>query len=72
MKTIQPFNDPNKILYNLPAPTYTSTEGNMLMKGRRKDSNLPDINKNSFDYRKQYSGNSDATGAEDEDGTIVR
>jgi hypothetical protein len=68
MKTIQPFNDPNQISFKLPAPTYTSTEASMLMRDRtRKQGNLPDIKKNSFDYRNQYSGISDATGDDDED-----
>lgn len=73
MKTIQPFTDPNKIKYNLPAPTYTSTEGNMLLKERfSKDSNLPDIKKGSYDYRKQYSGVSDHTNTEDDAITASR
>ena len=36
MKTIQPFNDPSDITYSLPAPAYTSTEGNQLLKERFK------------------------------------
>lgn len=68
MKTIQPFTDSSKIQYSLPAPAYTSTESNMLLKEKlHKEGHLPDLNKNSFDYRNHYSGISDVTGTEDDD-----
>ena len=58
LKTIQPFNDPSNILYDLPAPAYTSTEANKLLKERsKKNQNLPDINKNPYE---EYSDGSDA------------
>lgn len=65
MKTIQSFNDPNKIHYSLPAPTYTSTETTTLKDQLQKANAFPDI-KNSFDY-KGYSGKSDGTINEDVD-----
>ena len=71
MKTIQPFNDPSKITYSLPAPTYTSTESNSLKDKFQKAANFPDINKNIFDYKHQYSGASEDTVIEDEDEDIT-
>ena len=65
MKTIQSFNDPNKILYNLPAPTYTSTETTTLKDQLQKASGFPDI-KNSFEYKSQFPVNSESTIGEDQ------
>ena len=68
MKTIQPFNDPSEITFILPAPAYTSTESSMMMKDRcKKGASFPDIKKNSFDYRNQYSGVSEIVKTEDDD-----
>jgi len=66
MKTIQSFNDPNKIHYNLPAPTYTSTEASTLKDQLQKERTFPDI-KNSYEYKKQYSGISENTLNDDEE-----
>jgi serine/threonine protein kinase len=70
LKTIQPFNDPSKVLYNLPAPAYTSTEGSMLMNKDRfsKDQSLPNINKKLKDYHGHYPGVPEQT--RDEDGEM--
>lgn len=67
MKTIQSFNDPNKILYSLPAPTYTSTEASTLKDQLRKKESFPDI-KNAFGYRNQpLTGIGDDTINEDDE-----
>lgn len=70
MKTIQPFNDPSKITFSLPAPTYTSTDSNTLKDKLKRGGNFPDISKNIFDYRNQYSGASEDTVIEDDNDSI--
>lgn len=67
MKTIQSFNDPNKILYSLPAPTYTSTEASTLKDQLRKKESFPDL-KDNFGYRNpQFSGISEGTINDDDE-----
>lgn len=70
MKTIQPFNDPSKITYSLPAPTYTSTDSNTLKDKLQRAANFPDISKNIFDYKNQYSGASEDTVLEEDEDDI--
>mmetsp|Transcript_29924 Transcript_29924/g.34276 ORF Transcript_29924/g.34276 Transcript_29924/m.34276 type:complete len:114 (-) Transcript_29924:1060-1401(-) len=54
MKTIQPLNEQSQIWYNLPTPTYTSTENNALKDKLNKDASFPDIKRSIFDYSSQF------------------
>jgi len=78
MKTIQPYNDSSSFLYHLPAPAYTSTEGNMLLKDRMKkdqsltenlDINLPYLNKGPYN---QYSDASEPNSNLKEDSKALK